>query len=318
MGGSSSSNSTQIVNNKSVTTSQLNQLSETVNNTVSNTIMSTAQKCGQLVVNAQHQDLTLKDVSGGLHVKGGTQNMESAVAFNCSQMSTIKGLSTSAIVDTMASAIQNHMTTSAQAELAAEAESSASKGFGALPGGGNSDANTYQETNYNQETTIIQNIRSALTTNVETNNVMESVSACVSTANNIQTANIEADNVSGGVDIQYGNQVMMSSVIGTCIQEANIGSEITSSAAKMFGVTVENSSETSSSTKMKAEASSKATAAGIDSVISSVFDGISGVIGSVTGGILGAGALYFGTLLCSCCLIICCCIACMFFMTKSN
>jgi len=317
--GSSSSKSmiTQTNNTFTMNQSSLNLLNQQINTTINNTTLSIVQQCSASAIGNQSVNINGNKNVGGINLGNVTQEQTVSLNFSCAQTATATATVASAISNTVASQLQNNVTTSILSALNAKAASSAETQFGAL-GGTKSNAEVTQITNNTTLNTNNQNIQNVINTAVQNNFNQSIFSACLASVSASQNVNASGNTFQQGTGITAANisQTQGITVLSNCVQNASIASNITGQITSALGVQINNTASTTAESTSAATAEATALSGGIFQGLASIVSAIGNSIGSLLGlGALGASApISISSCLsfCCCCCIILLCVISMF------
>jgi hypothetical protein len=268
MGNSSSSESTQIVDQKIINRNTLDSFNEQVTKSTTENLMKSMTQAA--ASSSQNANLAIGEISAtgpGSTVSNITASIgqeayvDLQVADKSIQQNDINTELALAIVNNVSQSINNEQ----MAKLVSSAESNQSVAGLALTGGNSSASKVY-----NKMDSLTQNETSRKFTNIVSNVInqkaqTENVKQCI--ANDFKNASINIGRISatnGGTVSNVALTINQASkVVSKCIFETQMTSKVTTAIAQAIGLTVKDETTNKQTSEGQATATSKQTITGI-------------------------------------------------------
>lgn len=271
----SDTNITQQNNQLYVNKNSLKAVSEQINQQIANTLIKNAKSCSADINN--NQTIMIKGFTTKGDFNFSTQQKEQAgITFSCVQPNTVRNNAGSEIISQMMNDLNNNASNTAFEKMDTAAQATAQAGWGAI---GNVQTNTNTNTinNYQSVTENHKDIENVVKNVVENNFTSESISSCISQANDDQNINLQEVNV-GGQTVIAIQQDQAANVVMECIQENNIGNAIVNNAANSLGLKVSDETFSKITQENKSAVSAES---GMTGVFQDLFSGLSSMFGSL-------------------------------------
>jgi hypothetical protein len=218
--------------------------------------------CSGSITQLQKVQLTNITTLGDFNLTA-NQGQQSAMTFDCIQVSDIKSAIANDLVTELMSGINGNFTTDVLDKLDANAKSNSASGAGSAMMSGPTSSNTSSniDYNFNSTTDIHKNIVNTVQNSITNNLDIKSVQSCIANINNSQIVGATNVNVGGNVIVAV-DQKQSSNLLASCLQKSSIGNNIASDVATKLGLTVTEDVTTKKSTTASTSASSTAESRG--------------------------------------------------------
>jgi hypothetical protein len=302
--GSSSSTVTNTNNQTYINKSQIDVLNKQITSMISNTQVDQAAKCANS--DAQSQYISFGPITSApgydVNITDIQQGQYSTIDFTCKQTQVARNDISNQLYTNIMNNLKQNNTTEIMAELEAQAATNVKNGFASW-GGGSSNSDVNNDINWNVTNDVYEEVQNVIENSIENNFTANNLSECINNLSQSQSMVFKGITSGGGVYIGGLSQQQMADTYTQCIQNQNVGQEITNVMANAMGVTIENDN----SNKGNSTQSGTATA---ETINNGPFESIGEMIGSILSGI---GSLFGNAKASSIvCVIICgltiCCI----------
>jgi len=306
MGSSSSSTVNQKYDTTVVNKSDIDILNKNVNNFVADTVVNQASKCSASIDQLQSIDLSDMKVAGDLNFAGSEQSQQSAITFNCVQVSAFQNDIANGILNKYVNAMENSYSTDALDKLEAAAGTSAKGGF-LSTGAVNTDSTVNVDYKFTNITDTHKNLQNVVENSIKNNMSLSDISDCIATVKTNQKFSLAGTTVGGNANIGAITQNQASTLMTKCIQEKNNANKITEQIVTNTGVKVDEENSVKKSTSISSAAKAESKNSGIfESLgdgLKSAFEGVGSMFGGIFSAMLAGPMMSVGA-----CFLVCCCL----------
>lgn len=308
MGGSESkSQSTvkQSYESLTVNKSDIEILSQQMNDTIVNAIIKNANQCTSESINLQNVELIGLRSSGKITI-GVTQKQQAVLNFKCVNETNIRNEMVISMVKTILGNIERTNTTEMLAKLESQAKSQSEVQF--APSFGNTmetKSNVEQDIKLKTINENYTNLRDIVINKVENNFNVDTIQNCLTRVRNEQR--VIAKDIFSGQEIEVLiEQEQASQIIADCINKASIGNMVLNEIASTLDIQVKEENTTKSETDAAAVATAESKQKGILESAGSFVESIGTAIGNIFSGIFNnPNAVIASVAICICFFILC-------------
>ncbi len=268
----------QTNNDLFINNTDINTLSEQINQQVNSATLTAAQSCSADMNLQQYINVSNFNTRGNFNFNT-NQTQQAVLTFGCVNTSNLRNKTGAELITNINNGINNSVTNEALQALKANAESAAKMGWGGI-GNVNSSTNVNAINNYKVDNKTDLNIQNVVKNIVQNNFTAESVSNCISKANTSQAVNMENIHVGGEAFIAI-EQNQAQTVFSNCVQESNLGNNILNQTASELGIKVELENKNISKQESESKTKSGAEMQGLGGAFAQFFEGIGNAIGDI-------------------------------------
>ena len=308
----SNSNIHQEQNQTVINQSTVNIVNQQLNSMVANAVIKDAQNCSAALGLSQNIELENISVEGDIVINS-NQTQQATVNFDCVQASTVRN----EVANEMISQIMAQLETSTSADILNQLDTLADQKTSSELGGSpftQSSSNVEGIQNYVQVSQTNKNIENVVKNAIEVSFTSDTLKECINKV--IASQNFKAKGLtsSKGGAVLTINQDQAATMIASCIQNSDVGNQITNKVLGYLDITTKDDSQTKIEASNTASVTQSTTSKGISDIISSVGDALAAMLAalglSIAGPFVLVSSLSSSFYLCCCC----CCLILMLVM----